>query len=149
MWFSNFPEIIFLFSLCLVFPNSSIIIFFNTFKTLHSVDFFSLGYSSFFFPLAMLGLHCCTAGLSLVAVSGQLVVLHPHLYQLSFWDLLSPELSSYLFFLHCLTLLQCFFFSHLLFFEGRMGCLFGCILYCSLEALLRCWWNWTVCMCMK
>ena len=69
----------------------------------------------------MLGLHCCTAGLSLVAVSGQLVVLHPHLYQLSFWDLLSPELSSYLFFLHCLILLQCFFFSHLLFLKEELG----------------------------
>lgn len=69
----------------------------------------------------MLGLHCCTAGLSLVAVSGQLVVLHPHLYQLSFWDLLSPELSSYLFFLHCLILLQCFFFSPLLFLKEELG----------------------------
>ena len=88
---------------------------------MHSVDFFSLGYSFFFFPLAMLGLHCCTARLSLVAVIGRLVVLHPHLYQLSFWDLLSPELSSYLFFLHFLTLLQCFFFSHLLFLKEEWG----------------------------
>ena len=39
----------------------------------------------------MLGLHCCTAGLSLVVVSGQLVVFHCHLYQLSFWDLLPPD----------------------------------------------------------